>query len=104
MAWIKWYFDGFQILSALCWPPSSLLSTGILIIYSRMRGDDVITELFLVTENEQEGHGVLGNPSSLRILKQLFLLKYFIFQDALLAISTEYWYLSFAWAGPPNSI
>ena len=23
MAWIKAYFDGFQILSALCWPPCS---------------------------------------------------------------------------------
>ena len=27
-----------------------------------MCSDDVITELFLVTKNEQEGHGILENP------------------------------------------
>ena len=62
--------------------------------------------LFIVTENRTEQER--GSPAailvSLRIFKWLSFLQIRIFQDALLAISTEYWYLSFAWVGPPNSI
>ena len=38
MAWNKAYFDGFQILSALCWPSSSLLRIA-LISYAEFRDD-----------------------------------------------------------------